>query len=142
MSMLFGTKPRFCFLASKASFSSGVCSTGSGAMRGEGFAPFSMAFSSGRRWRWRTFHAAIRAEHTAVAGLRAQRGLAAGAFIEELARVCRHAFRLRGAAARAGDGRFENGHCGFAPPSPELGRAGGDEAGESGVDQRFGARPV
>ena len=42
MSMLFGTKPRFFFIASKASFSSGVCSGGSGAMRGEGFTFCSM----------------------------------------------------------------------------------------------------
>lgn len=60
------------------------------------------AFRLNGRTRKRT----VGAEHATVTLLRSQLRAAAGAHIEELARVGRHCFRLRGRAVRTGDTGF------------------------------------
>ena len=59
-------------------------------------------FAGALRLRRRTRHRAIRTEYAAIATLRSQLDTAARAFVNDLARVCRHALSLRSAAFGAG----------------------------------------
>lgn len=61
-----------------------------------------------RRLNRRTRHRAVRAEHAAIALLRAQPCAATRAHIEKLAGICRHGFRSCRCAVWAGDDGFEN----------------------------------
>src|SRR5215471_2681421 len=72
-----------------------LCTAGPGLAR---------ALSLNRRAR----HRAIRAEHTAIALPRTQRGAAADTFAEELAGISRHGFRFGGSAKWAGDNAFKD----------------------------------
>jgi hypothetical protein len=73
---------------------------------------------------WRALHRPVGAEHIAVARLRAQHGLAALAFVEELTRGGRHNLTLRVAARWACQHRREIqfrhslslNHTQYAPP--------------------------
>jgi len=69
---------------------------------------FSRASQSSRRLLRRAGHRAERAEHAAVAFLRAQPRAAPGTVVKELAGVDRHRFASCEAAARTGDYGIEN----------------------------------
>ena len=62
---------------------------------------------------WRARNRAVGTEHAAITLLRPQERPAAGAVIEELARISRHCLQLRRPAQRTGDGGFSNHNNSF-----------------------------